>query len=109
MNARDFTRQRSLINRQYESKRQRRKAMAGLLKRSGAALVVISARHVGFRLRTGEIVCVKDRFKNERQALLAMGRIQEAELDGVRVPKRAYQCQRCLGWHLTSQDKNEVH
>lgn len=103
MNARDFSKQRALIERRYTSQRQRSKALAGLMKRAGASLVVMNGKMVGWQLRTGETVCSKERFNTEPHANLAMGRIQAANDNGHRVPKRVYACHRCSGWHLTSQ------
>lgn len=103
MNARDFAKQRALIERQYDTKRQRNKAMSGLVKRSGATLVVIQGKHVGYKLRTGETVCVKERFNTEYHAAQAIESIQAAVMGEHRAPKRAYACRLCFGWHLTSQ------
>ena len=103
MNARDFARQRAMIERRFTSKRMRNKAMSCLMRRAGASLVVIQGRMVGWKLRTGETVCVKDRYTSELNAHLAMQRIQAANQNGHRVPTRFYACQRCYGWHLTSQ------
>lgn len=103
MNARDFAKQRALIDRRFSSKRQRSKAMAGLMKRAGASLLVVHGRMVGWQLRSGEVVCLKERFTTEQNAELALGRIQNANGNCSRVPNRVYACRRCHGWHLTSQ------
>lgn len=103
MNARDFAKHRALIERRCDTKRQRSKAMASLIKRAGASLVIIHGRHVGYKLPTGETVCVKERFSTDAKALAAMERIQQAITDGHRAPSRVYACLLCVGWHLTSQ------
>lgn len=103
MNARDFAKQRALIERRYTSKRQRSKAMSCLMRRAGASLVVVNGRMVNWHLRTGETVCVKERFTTELNANLALVRIQAANDNGHRTPIRVYACRRCHGWHLTSQ------
>lgn len=103
MNARDFSKQRALIDRQYPTQRQRSKAMGGLIKRAGATMLILHGRHIGWRLRTGETVCIKERFTSELKAHQAIERITASVTDGHRVPTRFYACQRCSGWHITSQ------
>lgn len=54
--------------------------------------------------------CVKRRFRDEIAALHALGRIAAAVPDERRPkrPIRAYHCQHCRGWHLTSQEKRDA-
>lgn len=58
------------------------------------------------------ITCTKTRYESRgtaREALVAIQRnVHEALLHartGGKVPKRAYRCPACGGWHLTSMDK----
>jgi hypothetical protein len=50
--------------------------------------------------------CTKRRFKDRLAALMAMANIEARGEDrNGKVPKRAYLCPRCGGWHLTSQGR----
>ena len=71
-----------------------------------AALVIVARKVVGYRLPNGEMVCVKERHRDEAAALAALARIQASNWNNHRVPQRAYQCDHCHGWHLTSQARN---
>lgn len=80
----------------------RRKAIRALLKRSGAALIVPNGRFVGYRMKDGSVVCVKQRFHTRASAEVELARIgRHASHDYV--PVRAYCCEWCGGWHLTSR------
>lgn len=45
--------------------------------------------------------CGKRRFRDHSEAVSALQRIDARE--GELAPVRAYECDRCHGWHLTSQ------
>lgn len=103
MNAAEFARQRQAIDQRCHGHKQRTRAMAHLIRSARAVLVVRQHRVVGYRMTTGEIVCVKARYRDEAKAMAAMERIQANNWAEQRVPVRAYACQHCGGWHLTSQ------
>jgi len=48
----------------------------------------------------------KARFRHKMTALLALVRIQQEgpKEPGGDIPRRAYRCPHCRGWHLTSMD-----
>ncbi|WP_342627548.1 hypothetical protein AAC691_15450 [Nguyenibacter vanlangensis] len=78
------------------------KATRRLMRRHGVAAIYSKGKLRGYRLPTGEQVCVKARFPTEDAA--------RAELDTIsrlsprdHKPVRAYECPLCKGWHLTSQ------
>jgi hypothetical protein len=105
MNAAEFARQRARLTREHHGRGKKyNRALAHLIRDARAALVVMDHKVVGYRLPTGEMVCVKERYRSEEQAQVAMARIQASIEAGKRAPVRAYQCQHCRGgWHLTSQ------
>jgi hypothetical protein len=107
MNARDFARHRARITRENHGRgRKYTRALAHLISDARAALVVMDRKVVGYRLPTGEMVCVKERYTSEPQALKAMERIQANIEAGRRAPVRVYPCPHCRGFHLTSQARN---
>jgi len=105
MNAAEFARRRSRIERQHNGKRRQRE-LAHLVRDARAALVILDRKVVGYRLPNGEMVCVKERHRSEDDATADMLRIQAANWNGHRVPVRAYPCPYCHGWHLTSQARH---
>ena len=107
MNAAKFARMRAQIQRRSHGHRQRTRALAHLVRDARAALVVIDRKVVGYRLPNGEMVCIKHRYRTEQQAIADMYRIQAGNINGGRVPQRAYYCVHCSGFHLTSQTKAE--
>lgn len=44
----------------------------------------------------------KQRYRDRIAALLALSKIS-GETNRVRIERRAYRCEKCRGWHLTSQ------
>lgn len=105
MNAAEFSRRRARIERQHQGRRRKRE-IAHLVRDARAALVVLGHKVVGYRLPSGEIVCIKDRYKNEVSALRALEHIKAANWSDHRVPVRAYACEHCHGWHLKSQARH---
>lgn len=107
MNASEFARQRARLTREYHGRgRKYNRALAHLVRDARAALVVMDRKVVGYRLPTGEMVCVKHRYRSEDEATRAMQRIQEEAPEGQRVPLRVYPCPHCRGFHTTSQARN---
>jgi hypothetical protein len=49
-----------------------------------------------------QTACGKKRYRDHQEAVQALRRLREHSERG-RIPARAYQCNRCGGWHLTSQ------
>ncbi|MDT9046456.1 MULTISPECIES: hypothetical protein [Enterobacteriaceae] len=105
MNAAQFARRRGRIERQHQGRRRQRE-LAHLVRDAKAALVIVERKVVGYRLPNGEMVCIKDRYRDEAAALQAMERMQSSNWNGHRVPVRAYHCEHCRGFHLTSQARN---
>lgn len=48
----------------------------------------------------------KRRFRDQQEATHALHHIVSRGFVRQKTPKRAYECPRCKGWHLTSQDDN---
>lgn len=108
MTAAEFARQRARIERHANGRRKyHERAMRHLVRDAGAALVIMDRKIVGYRLPNGQLVCVKERFYSEHQAQKALQRIEARQQVG-RVPVRAYACDHCGGWHLTSQPKQII-
>jgi hypothetical protein len=104
MNAETFMRKRARIASEHPpSTKYYKKALDGLTRDADAALLVIDRKIVGWRLKTGEIVCTKERFRDEADARAALAAIHRSSFEGARVPIRSYYCSRCKGFHLTSQ------
>lgn len=82
-----------------------KRAMKRLNAEAGAVALVVSRKIVGHRLPGGRVVCLKQRFRDEAQALAKLAQIAK-EPDGRVKPIRAFPCYSCCGWHLTSQDKH---
>lgn len=47
--------------------------------------------------------CGKVRYPDHASAVKALHTIKTVGVQRDRTPARAYQCDRCLGWHLTSR------
>lgn len=103
MNAGQFAKRRALIECDHGRRRgYARRAMAALVRESGATLVIVRGKPVAWRLPNGQMVCRKRRYNNEQHAVAALHNIR-LEPRTARIPWRQYQCQHCHGWHLTSQ------
>lgn len=83
-------------------RRFRRRAMRALVKRAGAARIVPNGNRVGHRLPDGSVACLKKRYRTEAAAADELSRIR-THARGDYVPARAYECEWCGGWHLTSR------
>lgn len=102
MNAHQFAKERARIEYGRDiPERKRNKALAHLVNEARAVLVVVDRKIVAYRLPNGESVCVKRRYSVEAKALADLARMEN--IGDQRVPKRAYACAYCLGFHLTSQ------
>jgi hypothetical protein len=103
MNAREFIKQRAKIGSHKDRAKWQRKAFDKLLREAGAAPIVMMKRVVAYQLANGEIVCTKQRFKDEPAAVKTLQMIHSEHQPRVHEPVRAYPCQHCKGWHITSQ------
>lgn len=104
MNLSAFTRQRIRIERRFTPGAKRERAMAHLVADALAVLVVHERRMVAWRLQCGTIVCVKRRYPNHDAAVQSLERIRDSS-EREHLPQRVYRCERCSGWHMTSQDR----
>lgn len=103
MRASKFQDLRRSIERQFHDQPSKvRRALNHLVMRNALATIVMDRRVIGWRMSTGEIVCVKARYSTEQLALKSMSHIVSLQ-DSGRIPVRVYQCDYCLGWHMTSQ------
>jgi len=103
MRASEFARRRARIDhRDHGDGNRSRKARRALLKRARAIRVIRHGRVVAYRMRDGSVACVKERFRSEATATHEIGRIAETSLHAY-IPVRAYLCDLCSGWHLTSR------
>lgn len=80
----------------------RKRALKRLTVEAGAVALVMGRKVVAHKLPGGRVVCVKQRFVSEEQALERLATIAHGPNDRVK-PIRAFPCYSCLGWHLTSQ------
>ncbi len=79
-----------------------RKALRALAKRAGAALIVPIGRRIGYRLPDGSVACAKQRYRTHEAADAELQRIA-VHASRAYVPVRAYRCDWCGGFHLTSR------
>ncbi|WP_441253659.1 hypothetical protein [Bradyrhizobium sp. 613_E4_N2_2] len=80
----------------------RRKALAALVRRSGAASILSHNRVVGWRMRDGSVVCAKHRYASHESAAVDLARITHVATHK-HIPVRVYPCPSCRGFHLTSK------
>lgn len=106
MKAHEFMRRRARLAQEHRPAWWMRKAFDKLLREAGAVPQIAAKRVVAYRLSSGEIVCNKQRFKNEDAAGETLTMIQNEHQHRPREPVRAYYCGHCKGWHITSMDKN---
>lgn len=106
MRAAEFARRRARI--EHGSTGRRYKAeLRALMKRSRAVPIIAYGRIVGYRLADGGVACVKHRFRCELSALAELAAIRRNTTSSY-VPVRAYRCEWCAGWHLTSKHQGEL-
>lgn len=51
------------------------------------------------------MTCAKRRYRDEIAAKLALTNVKQKGDAREKTPRRAYQCPKCHGWHLTSRGK----
>lgn len=72
------------------------------MRRGRAVPIIAFGRIVGYRLSDGKVACLKQRFRSESAALLELSTIRRTS-NRTHIPVRAYRCEWCGGWHLTSK------
>jgi hypothetical protein len=103
MNAAQFSRARDRIGREAKARKgYEAKAMRRLIREARAVIVISGRTIIGWRMPDGAIVCYKRRYGTIGAAQMDMLGIQ-AEYGKRGVPRRAYQCDFCGGFHLTSK------
>lgn len=102
MRAADFARRRARIEQGALNGRRYRAEMRALMKRSRAIPIIAYGRVVGYRLADGRVACVKQRFICEASAVAELASIERTATHNY-IPVRAYPCEWCGGWHLTSK------
>jgi hypothetical protein len=103
MNAAQFARTRDRIAREAKSRKGYEvKAMRRLIREARALIVICGRSIIGWRLPDGSIVCYKRRYVTQDAAVADMLGIQ-AEYGKRGLPRRAYHCDFCGGFHLTSK------
>lgn len=103
MNAAQFARARERIAREGRGRRgYESKATRKLVREARARTLVWGKRIIGWRMPDGTLVCRKRRYGSQEAAALDMLALQ-AEHGKRGLPRRAYQCEFCGGWHLTSK------
>lgn len=80
----------------------RRKALRALAKRAGAALILPRGKFVGYRMPNGSVACLKERYRSAESADLVLCCVAMHSTHQ-HVPVRAYRCEWCGGYHLTSR------
>jgi len=76
--------------------------MRQLVKRARAVIMIVNGKVVGYRMTDGSVACVKVRYPDDVRAQIDLARIRAVTNHGY-VPVRAYRCEHCSGWHLTSR------
>jgi hypothetical protein len=103
MNAAQFARARDRITREGKGRKgYETNAMRRLIRDARALIVICGQSIVGWRMTDGAIVCHKRRYGTREAAVADMLGIQ-AEYGKRWAPRRAYQCDFCGGFHLTSK------
>lgn len=106
MTAQEFMKRRARIGGTWDRAQDwQQNAMKRLIREARAVPVIGSRRVVAYRLGAGEVVCVKQRFKDEPAATQSLQMIHEERQPREHIPVRAYQCTHCKGWHITSMKK----
>lgn len=106
MHASEFARKRARIERRAGARKGfASKALAHLVREAGAQPIHARGQLVGWRMPDGGVVCIKLRFRDLVAAQLELARIAR-HAKNKNVPVRAYACQHCGGFHLTSQARN---
>jgi hypothetical protein len=99
----EFAKRRSKIEyAQRKSRTWKHRAMQKLIREASAVVVMSAGRVIGWQMQNGQIVCFKQRYRNEDQAALNLAMIRASSCRDV-LPQRAYYCPTCNGWHLSSR------
>jgi hypothetical protein len=104
MNAHQFSRHRARIDDELRSQEWKRQAFRHLLNQARVIIILAEWKVRGWRLPTGEIVCIKRRYQDEASAGQVLGNIHLTS-GTHKKPVRVYPCPYCSGWHLTSREK----
>jgi hypothetical protein len=103
MNASTFAKQRAKIEHRAGARAAwMRKAMEHLVREADATTITVRGHAVAWQLPNGQVVCVKRRYTGQPLAEFELKHIR-AKSTRDHVPLRAYSCQHCGGWHLTSE------
>lgn len=76
--------------------------MRMLLRRLRGVPIIVGGKIIGHRFPDGSVACVKRRYRTMVLAAEDLDRIARTDHDHY-IPVRAYRCQWCFGFHLTSQ------
>lgn len=104
MNAGEFAKRRARI--EHEHRRRKgyaARALNALVREAGAIIIIMHNKVVGWRMPSGQVVCMKRRYRTEPQAMLELESVRRDPLTP-KIPGRFYLCPHCHGWHLTSQE-----
>lgn len=107
MNAKDFARKRAKIDLSKRRGWWQRRAMKNLLREAVAVPVVIDCKVIGWRIGSGEVVCLKRRYATAERADSELHSITEHSVEVRKIPVRVYHCPHCRGFHLTSKINHE--
>lgn len=104
MNGRQFAAKRGRILAHPRSARWARKAIAKMAREAGGVPVYVGAKLVGHEFPDGFVVCELRRYRDEAHAMDELQGVRAfAHLHDHRLPRRAFLCDRCGGWHTTSR------
>ncbi|PZQ21142.1 MAG: hypothetical protein DI569_12820 [Sphingopyxis macrogoltabida] len=105
MTGRKFARQRARIIARARSDSHAKRAIAHLAREAGALPVKAGHKLLGHVLPDGFTVCEKRRYASEGAAIAELTGVRAfAHLQPHKTPVRAYACDHCRGWHLTSRE-----
>lgn len=109
MHASEFARKRAKIERRAGNRPAFvRKALEHLVREADAAVFYAGRQVVGWQMPDGGVVCVKRRFLDWAMAQNELAKIAQYAKNP-NVPVRAYRCQHCGGFHLTSQSRGAAN
>lgn len=104
MNGHQFASKRGRILHRPRSERHTRRAIERLARECGAQPVYVGRKLVAHEFPDGFVVCEKRRYRDHAAAMAELRNVHAfAHLHDHKLPGRAYQCERCGGWHVTSR------
>ena len=104
MNGHRFASKRGRILHRPRSERHARKAIAKLAREYGGWPVYVGSKLVAHAFPDGFMVCEKRRYRDRDAAMAELQNVHAfAHLHNHKLPGRAYHCERCGGWHVTSR------